>query len=321
MLKTRRNIYLSTILILLVSFSFALLVGSGLYGYGTDYYSAYNMPNLAWGGLFNRLGWGISTLTINGFHIGVHLVTLILSLSAGFLIREHIKFKNTYSIFLFLLIYLISIHTWPIIMSTSNAMRQGIAMSLIFLAFVAGSRKSFFWMFFFSLMSIFMHGTGLLLFMIVIFAYFVNYFLTNYSFKNKIFINFLIGICLFISAYYFLSLVTLSGISEPSRIIRGDFRWAFLSIGAIYIALSFVNRSFLSSTFNLSLYYFSFIAPTLFMNGLNWQYERLGMMMLIPYILAFGSILNRASYTIYLIIIYVALLFLTIQMGMYASLE
>ena len=84
MLKTRRNIYLSTILILLVSFSFALLVGSGLYGYGTDYYSAYNRPNLTWGGLFNRLGWGISTLTINGFHMGVHLVTLLLSLSAGF---------------------------------------------------------------------------------------------------------------------------------------------------------------------------------------------------------------------------------------------
>ena len=57
------------------------------------------------------------------------------------------------------------------------------------------------------------------------------------------------------------------------------------------------------------------------MNGLNWQYERLGMMMLIPYILAFGSILNRVSYTMYLIIVYVALLFLTIYMGMYASLE
>ena len=305
----------------MVSIVFAFLHGSGFYGYGSDFYAAYQIPNITWGGLFNRLGWGIATLTINGIHIGVHLVTLILSLSTGFLIREHIKFKKTYSLILFLLIYFTAIHTWPVIMSTSNAMRQGIAMSLIFLAFVAGSRKSFFWMFFFSFASIFMHGTGLLLFMTLIFSYFVNYFLANYSFKIKIFINFLMGICLFISAYFFLKLVTLVDMAEPSRIIRGDFRWAFLTIGAIYIALSFTNKSFLSNTFNLSLYYFSFIAPTLFMNGLNWQYERLGMMMLIPFILAFGSILNRVSYTIYLIIVYVALLFLTIYMGMYASLE
>ena len=67
-----------------------------------------------------------------------------------------------------------------------------------------------------------------------------------------------------------------------------SFHWIYLYHSIFY------KQKFLSSTFSLSLYYFSFIAPTLFMNGLNWRYERLGMMMLIPYILAFGSILNRS---------------------------
>ena len=320
MLVIKKNIYLSTLIIFMVSIIFALLVGSGFYGYGSDFYSAYYKSNLAWGGLFNRLGWGISTLTINGIHLGVQLVTLILSLSAGFLIREHIKFKNTYSIVFFLLLYITAIHTWPIIMSTSNAMRQGLAMSLIFLSFVAGARKNFFWMFFFSFLSIFMHGTGLILFMNIVFAYFINHFLSDYTHKSKALINFIIGTFLLVSAYFFLNIITLSGNIESSRIIGGDFRAAFVTIGIIYIALSFFNKSILSNTFNLTLYYFSFLAPTLLLNELNWQYERLGMMMIIPYILSFGIILNRSSYQIYAIFIFLALLFLTIYMGMYSSL-
>ena len=56
------------------------------------------------------------------------------------------------------------------------------------------------------------------------------------------------------------------------------------------------------------------------MNGLNWEYERLGMMMLIPYILSLGILLDRPTYKIYVISTFLALLFLTFFMGMYASL-
>ena len=90
-----------------------------------------------------------ATASINGVHLGVQIVTFILTISAGFLIREHIKFKESYSLVFFILLYVTAIHTWPIIMSTSNAMRQGLSMSFIFLAFVAGSRKKFYgWGFF-----------------------------------------------------------------------------------------------------------------------------------------------------------------------------
>ena len=97
MLENKQYNYLSTYLIVSISFLFALIIGSGLYGYGNDFYEAYYQSNLTWGGIFDRLGYRVATLTIYGVHIGVHLVTFILSISAGFLIREHIKFKQSYS--------------------------------------------------------------------------------------------------------------------------------------------------------------------------------------------------------------------------------
>ena len=50
--------------IFLVSLSFSLLVGSGFYGFGNDFYAAYYKSNIAWGGFTDQLGWVLSTLTI-----------------------------------------------------------------------------------------------------------------------------------------------------------------------------------------------------------------------------------------------------------------
>ena len=38
-------------------------------------YAAYHKHNLGWGGPWDRLGYIISTLSIGGVHIGVHLVS------------------------------------------------------------------------------------------------------------------------------------------------------------------------------------------------------------------------------------------------------
>ena len=46
----------STIVILMIAIVFGLLLGSGAYGYGNDWYAAYHKPNLAWGGVWDRLG-------------------------------------------------------------------------------------------------------------------------------------------------------------------------------------------------------------------------------------------------------------------------
>lgn len=321
MIKNKNHYHLSTLIIFMISVIFALLIGSGVYGYGHDYYAAYQKPNLFWGGLFDRYGFAVATLTINKFHIGVHVATFILCISSGLLIREHIKFKQSYSLILFILLYIIAIHTWPIIMSTSNAMRQGLSMSFIFLAILYSSRNKYLWMTFFSFIAVFMHKTGLLLVMIIIFASAVNRVFTNFSHKKKSLIFFLIGTVLFFASYVTLSQIGFVFNDEGTRIIGGDFRWAFLLIGFSYVFMSFFFKSILNNSFNLTLYFFSFIALSFLASGLNWQYERLGMMMLIPYILAFGVVLNKFSYKIYLILTLPSLLFLTIFMGMYASLK
>tara|TARA_B100000767_G_scaffold94853_1_gene91254 strand:- start:2840 stop:3805 length:966 start_codon:yes stop_codon:yes gene_type:complete len=321
MLRNQESAQLSTYFIVLISMLFALFVGSGLYGYGNDFYEAYQTHNSTWGGTFDRLGWILSTLSINGVHIGVHIVTFLLSLSAGFLIREHLKFKDSYSLFFFISLYLIAIHTWPIIMSTSNAMRQGLAMSFIFMALIASSRKNYYWMMLLSLLAIFMHKTGLIFLMIVVFSVIMNNLTTNFSHTKKVTINFLVGVFLLIASNFSLGLIGFAFSGESSRIIGGDFRWAFVSISFIYVASSIFNKNILSNSFNLSLYYFSFISLSFMMTGLNWQYERMGMMMIIPYILSFGILLNRPSYKIYLILSFLGLLWATIFMGMYASLK
>ena len=323
MLENKSRQYLSTYFIVYISLVFAIVVGYGFYGYGHDYYEAYHGSNLKWGGIFDRLGYMIATLTINEVHIGVQVVTFFLALSSGLLIRENIKFKDSYSLIFFITLYLMAIHTWPIIMSTSNAMRQGLSMSFIFLALIANSRKNYYWMILFSISAIFMHKSGLFLALVTIFSPIINYFFGNLSHLKKTLLHFSLGLLLFLSANFVLQFIgALVYVGDSgSRIVGGDFRWAFLSISLIYISLSFLYGNILGNSFNLSVYYFSFISLSFLFNGLNWEYERLGMMMLFPYILSFGIVFNRPSYKIYLILSFIALLFLTIFMGMYAALK
>ncbi len=319
MSTNKQYVFRSNIVILIFSIVFALLLGSGLYGFGVDYYAAYHKANLIWGGPFDRLGYSVATLSIAGTHIGVQIVSFILSLSVGLLIRENLRLKHRNYLALFVFLYIIAIHTWPIIMSTSNAMRQGLSMSLIFLALIASSHKNYFWLIICTLIATFMHKSGLLLSVIVLFATYLNSLLTSFSYKNRVVIHFLFGALLLI--IFYVSVYYVFDIKKPSKIIEGDFRAAFVLIAFIYVMLSFFYKSIISTPFNLSLYYFSFISPALLMNGLNWEYEKLGMMMLVPYILSIGDLFNKPYNKVYLISTFLLLWLLTIYMGMYDALH
>jgi len=319
MLTNKQYIFRSGIVILTITIVFSLSTGSGLYGYGIDYYSAYYKANLDWGGIFDRIGYRVATLSIYGIHIGVQIVTFFLSLSVGLLIREFLILKFNYSLVFFTLLYLVAIHTWPVIMSTSNAMRQGLSMSFIFLALISSSHKNYLWLLVFSFVSIFMHKSGLLLSVIVIWATFSNNLFMDFSYKRRVTMHFLIGTLLLIACYFCISYVF--DTDQPSKIIEGDFRFAFVLIGFTYVVLSFFYRSIINGPINLSLYYYSFIAPAVLMNGLNWEYERLGMMVLIPYMLSIGTLFDKSSNKVYLFSAFLALLLLTIYMGMYEALK
>lgn len=323
--KFNKNSYYLTFTILfifLISFIYALLVGVGIYGYGIDYYGAYikgfeySEPRV---NIFNYLGFKIATFKFNEFFFGVYLVTFIITLSTGYLIRENLNYKQSHSVIFFLLIFFITIHTWPIIMSTSNAMRQGLCMSFIFFALAFSLRKKYFYMMFFLIISIFMHKSGMFLFPIFLIAVLAHELFFNYSYRVRSIINLLIGILLLTVNYYLLDKFIFPD-QQPTRIINRDFRGAFVFISFVYVLLSFFYKGILINTFNLSLYYFSFISLAPLIIGMNWQYERLGMMMLIPYIFSFGSILKILSYHFYLITSISLLLILTIYTGMFSAL-
>lgn len=321
-LKSKNFNSISSIIIILIAFTYALTVGLGFYGYGIDYYGAYIKGfeySIARATFFNYLGFKISTYTVNGFHIGVYLVTFALTASTGFLIREHLKLKQAYSLIFFLLIFIITIHTWPIIMSTSNAMRQGLTMSFLFFALISNLRQNYYWLIIFSFISILMHKSGIFLVSILFIAAISHKLFFNFTHMSKAIIHLIIGLVFLIVSYYALDILIFPD-QEPTRIVNKDFRGAFVFISIVYIILSFVYKTILDNPFNLTLYYFSFISLAPLMIGLNWQYERLGMMMLIPYIFSFGFFISKRSYQIYLILAFLFLLILTIYTGMYSAL-
>lgn len=322
-IEIKRSVTFSSTIIFLMAIIFTIMVNSGIYGYGTDYYHAYtkgfewNRP-AAESSLFDYLGYRIVTLTINGFYVGVCITTFILSISTGLLIREYIKSRQRYSLVLFLILFIVAIHTWPVIMSTSNSMRQGLTMSFIFLALISNYHKNYYWMIFFSVVAIFMHKSGILFSVILFYASILDKLLDSLSYNKKTIISFFIGTLSLIVNYYLINTFLLGEGFVNSKIIAGDFRFAFVLISIIFILFSFVNKNILNNSFNSTLYHYSFISLAFLMSGLNWQYERLGMMMLIPYILSFGFIINKSSYGFYLILSFLALLFLTIYNDMYA---
>jgi hypothetical protein len=307
--------------IFFISFVFALLVGSGLYGFGVDFYAAYYSPNLDWGGFQDRLGYRLSTLTIDKFHVGVYLTSFLLSLSVGLLL-----FKTTYGYFgkknywLFFLLYLILIHTWPIIMSTSNAMRQGLSMSFLFLALYFLLSKKYFWYLVSIGLVVTTHKSGILLALLLVGSNIYNNKIQkwfNFSHMNR---NFLIILGFLLAIITYISIPIMFNNHEVSRIISGDYRYPFLVINTAYILIFYKYLFIKSDQMDIFLLICSFVFPVFLFHGFNWEYERLNMIILIPYMVSFSKIFVDRDKKITLLFATVLLLFMTIFSGMYASL-
>lgn len=314
------NISKKFLSVILITITFALLAGSGFYGYGNDYYAGYYLPNVLLGGWNDRLGFIISTLTIYEIHIGVHLVSGILAFSLGILLKNFFIYRKINSIYFFIFIYLLALHTWPIIMSTSNAMRQGISMSLIFISLFYFLEKENFKSFFFIFLSIFTHKSGLIFLYIFFNILFLKLLINHFRFNNsKSFFYFSYGLFTFFLSFYLFK--TFLAIENPSRIIAGDYRFQFLMINVLYIAFCTYKFKFLElNNINLFLFIFSFVAPSILLLGLNWQYERLNMMVTIPYILVISTLFSKGFSNFLLLSSFSLLLFLTYLNGMYKSL-
>ena len=301
----------------IISLIFALLKGAGFYGFGNDYYAIYHEHNLNFGSLFNRLGWIVSTLSYKENHLGVHLTTFILSLSYGLLLISIFKLKNISNIYYFIIIFLIGIHTWPIIMSTSNAMRQGLCMSMIFLSTACYLEKRIFFSFLFLFLSIFMHKSGPFVALIYIFSLFINRYSNKLNYFHNVF--FLVfGIIIFFISFCLISYFEQG--ERGSRIIFKDYRYHFLILGLIYLLIFHYKDNFFKQNFmNVFVYYYVIATLPVLLLKLNYEYERLQMIMLIPMIFSVGMVFNKRSSYIFYLSSFLSLLCLTIYNGMYKS--
>tara|TARA_Y100000389_G_C17453402_1_gene516348 strand:+ start:53 stop:1024 length:972 start_codon:yes stop_codon:yes gene_type:complete len=309
-----------TQIILIFSFIFCIIIGSGVYGFGNDWYAAYFKSNLDWNYWYrDQLGWRISTLTIYGFHIGVYVTTFILACSSGILIENFFKLKKINSVSYFSIILFIVIHTWPIIMSTSNAMRQGLSMSFLFFFISAYMNDKKFLGFFFILLATFTHTSGPFYFILYItmqsLLFLSKFFVKNYSLALIYFVtSFLLSILIYVLLSMFVP------IESATRIIHGDFRLPFMIINLSFILFFTYNYELLlNNPVNIFVYLFSSIALVLLFMGYNWQYERLCMMMLIPYILTIGIYIKKIYAIAYYFVVFGMLLSLTFLTGMYES--
>ena len=308
---------------ILVSLIFTILIGLGFYGYGYDWYEAYSRPNLEWGLWYrDRLGWYITTLTINDFHYGIYLTTFLITISTGTLLEYFFFLKKFKSKLFFLLLFVVIIHTWPIIMSTSNAMRQGLAMSFIFLFFSAIMNEKKKIAFLYILIATFVHTSGPIFFILYISILFLMYLKKIFKKDYNLFIIYLLYSVLlcFIIDY----ILNINFLKESESLIIGlDFRLPLLIINVIIISYCsfYYKKVLINNPIAIFLMIYSFISITFFINGLNWKFERLGMVMIIPYILFLGVNIKKKHCAMYWLLIFGFLAFLTIQTGMYNSLH
>jgi hypothetical protein len=306
--------------ILAISTMFSLIVGVGTYGFGTDYYASYINSNISWGSSTDQLGWMLATMTVNGIHLGVYITSFLLAFSTGLIVFSFSEVNRISNGMVLLISYIILLHTWPIIMSTSNVMRQGVMMSFVFMTLYFYLSEAWLRVIIFALLAFFSHKSAVLFvgIMLMVRAYdYVVPSLRTYAFQRL----YLVLIPLFSIVVVYVLFPIVFGNYDNSRIIGRDFRYLFLSINVGYIFYFFLLNHQRLDVLSKFLFFFSMLSPTFLALGFNSQFERINMVMLIPYILTFSRIFPSRFRGVYLLSTSSSLLFLTIFAGMYASLR
>ena len=310
-----KNLDKNIFLIFFISIVYGCLVNFEIYGLSNDYFYDYSKPNLIYKNSYRELGSLLSTITLWNISFGLFLTSFFIAFTVGIFFYYFLLSQYKFSIIVFLLIYIIILHTHPIIMSTSGAMRQGWTMSFIFLSFAMMIKEKKFSSLFFMFVALFLHNSGLFFFCIFVITY-TYIFLINF-FLNKKIILILFGILIFLILLYGYELP-----AKPSKIVEGDFRFIWLLINIFYILIyllikktyTFKKEKFVA----LFCFFYSCLAPTFLIMGYNFEYERLNMIMGITYILIFSSFCKKEYIYIFLIMNFALYLFLTIYQGMYS---
>lgn len=323
-------IHIYSSIIIIISLIYGFLVSSGFYGYNIDYYVEYSRNNLVYPFILDRLGSLLSTLHVFGFSVGLYLTSFTLSLSSGFFIKKCFRInlanktfsQNNYKFFLiFLFIYLITLHIHPIIMSTSGAMRQGWVMSFVFFSLTLIFYEKFLLSFFFILIATVMHKSGIIYFYYLVSTFLVYKILKKFTY-NKLILLFFFG-CIFflINLFIFFQIKIYKFDGSDSRIVFGDFRLFWCFFNALYICIYLYGYKFnLSSSIKypaLFLYIASWANIAFYILGFNFQYERMNMIIGVPYIYITALMIKKKFFIYIVLSSTLFYLFLTIYQGMY----
>lgn len=307
----------SITIIFLVSLAYGLFVKAGFVGFGIDYYAAYNKQNLEGTSIRDALGWRISTLYIFDIYLGTFLVPFLISFTTGILIKHFFKIQLLNSSIIFIFILIISIFSWPLVISSNNAMRQGLMMAAIFLSLVSLSNERLILAIFYMTIASFTHKSGVgymlnLLYVIGFVLFLENKFIINRSSL------FFLGLIYFIVFYVVCMNVDRYGVRFGTNVAIGkDFSSLFMLINLFYILYFTTRVHLLKNYLFLFLYFFSFSGLAVFFAGLYWEFERYNMSLITVYICAFSFGIKHNSKYIYFITSLATLFTLTFLTGMY----
>ena len=306
--------------LILISLLYGVLLNNGFYGYNTDFYKEYHKENLFLQyPIFDRLGILIATLTVNKIHIGVGVTSFLLSFSTGLLLLTFFKKDGKNSLIYFFIIHLILIHSHPVIMSTSGAMRQGLMMSSLYFSLYFLAEKKYVYSFIFAFAMMFLHKGGLIFLCLYFSTLFLLVSLKQIKNFNILILTFS-GILIFSLSSFGIYIKDLHTLNH--RVIYGDFRFMWFTINFFYIFYFFFfykkKDNFFVNFIKIFLFLHAFLSPSLLFIGLNWQYERINMVIGIALILVISTIFNKLSSSIFILTATGLYLFLTIYQGMYS---
>lgn len=288
-----------------LSMILCLMHGLGFYGYGNDFYASYSGQNLRWGGIFDIVGFAITTLYIFDIHLGVYLTTFAIMFSFGYFAKSFclsIKRDPKHSVILVLLYG----HAWPIFMTTSNAMRQGLSMAVLFLVlgFILSSNGATIFRKMLILPGIFFHKISPLIIGVVL--------LTGNRTNKQLFLLAIIGIILLIGFQ------SSGGYSGEKRSIGINLTPILLLISTLTIITFFLKlkKRKIFSKIIISLN-FLYILSIPFLN--TWQSERIGFSIIIPTIFYLSLLLKRRYIIPNLYFFGITLITLSWYVGLFSS--
>lgn len=300
--------------IVALSVGVAIIYQAGVYGFGVDYYAAYHRANISWGGPFvDSLGWRLSTLSLDGFNLGVFVVSLATAIATLSMLWFFLRPVGPAEIGLTITAGIFLCHSWPVLMGNLNAMRQALMMSALFILLSSNGSR---WWVTVSLLFLLapLHKSGL-------------FFLGLYAMSFGILLLKIlrIGRGLRLSAITFgggvvyAALLLYWGGEEQSRVIAGDFRFPFFIINFSLAIIFGVYRAY--SPLLTYSFVFNVAALAVLAVGANWEYERINMVYLIPNMLAVALLFQRSARIPLMLLSSAGLFAMTVWAGMFDALS